>query len=150
LVAAVAILLVVVGLVAASLAVFGVRGPITRGAQMNAWPESRIVYPGAHLVATETKDKAPPSWLDGNDYNPAELIKTYEVETSVANDSVVSYYSSELSTLGWRDDTTNTTVTAPDAGYCKLPNLAAYIRFPAPQRYTYTLQDASAQVVCGS
>ena len=140
----------VAGLVAASLAVFGVWGPITRGAQMNAWPESRIVYPGAHLVATETKDKAPQSWLDGNDYNPAELIKTYEVDISVADDSVVSYYSRQLSALGWRDDTTNTTVTAPDAGFCKLPNLAAFINFPATQKYTYTLQDVSANVACGS
>ena len=149
-VAALAIVLVVAGLVAAALVVFGVRGSITRGAQMNAWPESRIVYPGAHLVATETKDKAPQSWLGGNEYNPAELIKTYEVDISVADDSVVSYYSRQLSALGWRDDTTNTTVTAPDAGFCKLPNLAAYITFPAPQRYTYTLQDVSANVVCGS
>jgi len=141
---------VVAGLVAAALVVFGVWGPITRGAQMNAWPESRIVYPGAHLVATETKDKAPQSWLGGNQYSPAELIKTYEVETSAANDSVASYYSRQLSALGWRDDTTNTTVTAPEAGFCKPPNLAAYIRFPAPQRYTYTLQDVSANVACGS
>jgi hypothetical protein len=146
----VAIVLVVAGLVAASLVVFGVWGPITRGAQMNAWPESRIVYLGAHLVATETKDKAPQSWLGGNEYNPAELIKTYEVDASAANSSIVAYYSRQLSALGWRDDTTNTTVTAPDAGFCKPPNLAAYITFRAMQRYTYTLQDVSAQVVCES
>ncbi|HEX9099146.1 MAG TPA: hypothetical protein VF956_06630 [Candidatus Dormibacteraeota bacterium] len=148
-IAALAVVLVVAGLVAAFLVVFGYWGPITRGAQMNAWPESRIVFPGARLVATETKDKAPQSWLGGNDYNPAELTKTYEVDASVANDSVVSYYSHELSTLGWRVNA-ETTVTAPDAGFCKLPNLAAYIRFPATQRYTYTLQDVSANVACGS
>jgi hypothetical protein len=148
LVAAVAIRLVGAGLVAAFLVVFGVWGPITRGAQMSAWPESRIVYPGAQLVATETKDKEPQSWLGGNDYNPAELSKTYEVDVSVANDSVVSYYSRQLSALGWRDNA-ETTVTAPDAGFCKPPNLAAYITFRATQRYTYTLQDVSADVVCG-
>jgi hypothetical protein len=117
---------------------------------MNAWPESGIAYPGAHLVSMETKDKAPQSWLGGNDYNPAELIKTYEVDVAAANSSIVAYYSRQLSALGWRDDTTNTTVTAPDAGFCKPPNLAAYITFRAPQRYTYTLQDVSANVVCGS
>jgi hypothetical protein len=139
---------VVAGLVT-FLAVYAYFGRITRGAQLDAWPESRIVFPGARLVATETKDKAPQSWLGGNDYNPAELTRTYEVDASVANDSVVSYYSRELSTLGWRDNA-ETTMTAPDAGFCKLPNLAAYIRFPATQRYAYTLQDVSANVVCGS
>jgi hypothetical protein len=148
LVAAVAIVLVVAGLLT-FLVVHAYFGRITRGAQLNAWPESRIVYPGARLVATATQDKAPQSWLGGSDYNPAELIKTYEVDISVAHDSVVSYYSRQLSTLGWRQNA-ETTVTSPDAGFCKLPNLAAYIRFPAPQRYTYTLQDVSADVVCGS
>jgi hypothetical protein len=147
-VAALAVVLVVAALVT-FLFVFAYFGRITRGAQLDAWPESRIVYPGARLLATATQDKAPQSWLGGNDYNPAELIKTYEVDISVANDSVVSYYSRQLSTLGWRDNA-ETTVTAPDAGFCKLPNLAAYIRFPATQRYTYTLQDVSANVVCGS
>jgi hypothetical protein len=148
LVAALAVVLVVAGL-ATFLVVFAYFGRITRGAQINAWPESRIVYPGARLLATATQDKAPQSWLGGNDYNPAELIKTYEVDVSVANDSVVSYYSRQLSALGWRDNP-ETTVAAPDAGFCKVPNLAAYIRFPATQRYTYTLQDVSANVVRGS
>ena len=133
----------------AFLFVFAYFGRITRGAQLDAWPESRIVYPGAQLLATATQDKAPQSWLGGNDYNPAELIKTYKVDISVASDGVVSYYSRQLSALGWRDNA-ETTVAAPDAGFCKLPNLAAYIRFPAPRRYTFTLQDVSSNVVCGS
>jgi hypothetical protein len=148
LVAALAIVLVVVGLVT-FLVVFAYFGRITRGAQLNAWPESRIVYPGAHLVATATKDKAPQSWLGGNEYNPAELIKTYEVDVSVAKSSIVAFYSRQLFALGWRDGT-QTTVSAPGAGFCKPPNLAAYITFPATQRYAYTLQDVSANVVCGS
>lgn len=146
-VAALAIVLVVVGLLTI-VVVYAYFGRITRGVQLNAWPESRIVYPGARLVATATHDKAPQSWLGGSEYNPAELINTYEVDISVANDSVVSYYSRQLSTLGWRDNA-ETTVTAPDAGFCKRPNLAAYITFPAKQMYTYTLQDVSANVVCG-
>jgi hypothetical protein len=148
LVAALAIVLVVAGLVT-FLVVFGYFARITRGAQLNAWPESRIVYPGARLLATETKDKEPQSWLGGNQYNPAELIKTYEVDVPVATGSVVAYYSRQLSALGWRDSS-ETTVAAPGGGFCKLPNLAAYITFPATQRYTYTLQDVSANVVCGS
>jgi hypothetical protein len=148
LVAALAIVFVVAGLLT-FLVVYAYFGRITRGAQLDAWPESRIVYPGAHLVATATHDKAPQSWLGGSEYNPAELIKTYEVDISVANDSVVSYYSRELSALGWRQNA-ETTVTAPDAGFCKPPNLAAYVTFPATQSYTYTLQDVSANVVCSS
>ena len=100
-------------------------------------------------MATETKDKAPQSWLGGNEYNPAELIKTYEVDASVEKGSIVAYYFRELNAVGWRAGT-GTTVTAPDAGFCKLPNLAAYIRFSATQRYTYMLQDVSANVACGS
>jgi len=87
-------------------------------------------------VATETKDKAPQSWLGGNEYNPAELIKTYEVDASIEKSSIVAYYSRELNALGWRAGT-GTTVTAPDAGFCKLPNLAAYISLP-PHRGTRT------------
>ena len=143
-----AIVLVLAGLLTI-VVVYAYFGRITRGAQLNAWPESRIVYPGARLVATATQDKAPQSWLGGSDYNPAELIKTYEVDISVANDSVVSYYSRQLSTLGWRQNA-ETTVTAPDAGFCKPPNLAAYVTFPATRRYTYTRQDVSANLVCSS
>ncbi len=101
--------LVVAGLVATSLAVFALCGPVTRGADMNAWPESRIVYPGARLVATATKDKVRPSWLDGNDYNAAELIKSYEVDISVPSGSIVTYYSRQLAALGWHDSTEVTT-----------------------------------------
>jgi hypothetical protein len=141
--------LVVAGLVATSLAVFAFCGPVTRGADLNAWPESRIAYPGARLVATATKDKERPSWLDGNDYNAAELIKSYEVDISVPSGSIVTYYSRQLAALGWHDST-EVTMSAPGAGYCKPPNLAAFITFPTTQRYTYTLQDVSADVPCGS
>jgi hypothetical protein len=148
-VAALAIALVVVAAAAATLAAFAFCGPVTRGAQLNSWPESRIAYPGARLVATETKDKAPESWLGGNQYNDAALIKTYEVDASVANISVVGYYSRQLSAFGWHDNNGNSTVTPPAAAFCKPPNMSAFITFPATLRFAYALQDVSANVVCG-
>ena len=149
----VAVLAIVLGVALATfLFVFTYFPPITRGAQLNAWPESRIVYPGARLEASETKDLAPQSWLVQDD--TAELINTYEVDVSVATSSIVAYYSRQLSGLGWTADTADTNVTAPDAGFCKLPNRAAFITFPAPQSYTYTLKaitlTSGHQLVCGS
>jgi len=149
----VAVLAIVLGVALATfLFVFTYFPPVTRGAQLNAWPESRIVYPGARLVATETKDLAPQSWLVEDD--TAELIKTYEVDASVAKNSIVAYYSRQLSELSWTSDTADTNVSAPDAGFCKLPNLAAFITFRATQSYTYTLKDiflgSGHYLVCGS